>query len=91
MNSATLADTIANQHGLTKTDAKAVVDTVLKAIVDAARDGTEVSLPGFGKFKVQSRPAREGRNPRTGESMNIAASRKLSFQPAKAVRDALNG
>lgn len=90
MNSAGLADAIAAEHDMSKAQAKAVVESVLKAITDAAAAGTEVSLPGFGKFKVQDRPAREGRNPRTGETMEIAASRKLSFQPSKAVRDALN-
>src|SRR3546814_14656973 len=56
-----------------------------------SKGGAEVSLPGFGKFKVQNKPAREGRNPATGATMKIAASRKLSFAPAKAVKDALNG
>lgn len=91
MNTTELADAVASEHGLTKTQAKAVIDSVLKAVTSAAAKGTEVSLPGFGKFKVQSRPEREGRNPRTGETMKIAATRKLSFQPAKAVKDALNG
>ena len=60
-------------------------------IVAAAAKGEEVSLAGFGKFKVKDSPAREGRNPATGEAMQIAASRKLTFAPAKAVKDALNG
>jgi DNA-binding protein HU-beta len=68
-----------------------VVDSVLKGIIDAAAAGADISLPGFGKFKVQERSAREGRNPQTGETMMIAASKKLAFQPAKAVKDALNG
>lgn len=91
MNTTELADAVASEHGLTKTQAKAIIDSALKAITGAAVKGNEVSLPGFGKFKVQSRPEREGRNPRTGETMKIAATRKLSFQPAKAVKDALNG
>jgi DNA-binding protein HU-beta len=49
-----------------------------------------VSLSGFGKFKVKDNPAREGRNPANGETIQIAASRKLAFVPAKAVKDALN-
>jgi DNA-binding protein HU-beta len=48
-------------------------------------------VPGFGKFKVKETPAREGRNPATGETIKIAASKKLTFTPAKAVKDALNG
>lgn len=90
MNTAELADRVAQEHGLNKAQAKAMIDTVLNAITEAASTGTEVSLPGFGKFKVQNRPEREARNPRTGETINVAASRKLIFQPAKAVRDALN-
>ena len=91
MNITELADRIAAEHKLTKADAKKTVETVLKSIVDAATKGEEVSLAGFGKFKVQNKPARAGRNPATGAVMQIAASKKLSFTPAKAVKDALNG
>src|SRR3546814_9037111 len=90
MNAAELADRVASERGLTKTEAKQTVDTVFKAIVDAAKGGAEVSLPGFGKFKVQNKPAREGRNPATDATMKIAASRKRRFAPAKAVKDALD-
>ena len=62
----------------------------MKAVVEAAKGGAEVALPGFGKFKIQDRPEREGRNPATGVAITLAASRKLAFSPAKAVRDALN-
>ncbi len=83
-----IVEKVAAAHNLTKVEARAMVDTTLGAIAEGARTG-EVSLPGFGKFKVQSRPARDGRNPRTGETIKIAASKKLTFQPAKALRDAL--
>jgi DNA-binding protein HU-beta len=53
--------------------------------------GEEVSLPGFGKFKVQAKPARTGRNPSTGEVIEIAATKKVVFQPAKALKDAVGG
>jgi DNA-binding protein HU-beta len=66
-----------------------LVDAVFAAITDAAKKGEEVSLPGFGKFKVQAKPARTGRNPSTGATIQIAASKKLSFQAAKALKDAL--
>jgi DNA-binding protein HU-beta len=59
--------------------------------LEAARAGAETSIPGFGKFKVKDTPARDGRNPATGGTIKIAASRKLSFAPAKPVKDALNG
>ncbi|MGA0600278.1 HU family DNA-binding protein [Caulobacter sp. KR2-114] len=78
-----------NNAGLTKAQAKTLVDSVFAHIRDAAVKGEEVSLPGFGKFKVQNKPARTARNPRTGETMQVAASRKVSFQPAKALKDAL--
>src|SRR3546814_16419859 len=85
MNAAELADRVASERGLTKTEAKQTVDTVFKAIVDAAKGGAEVSLPGFGKFKVQNKPAREGRNPATGATMKIAPSRHPSFPPAQGI------
>jgi DNA-binding protein HU-beta len=91
MNSSDLADHVADGHGLTKTDAKKIVDSIFAAIVSAAAKNDEVSIPGFGKFKVKDSPARDGRNPATGASMKIAASRKLGFTVAKAVKDKLNG
>jgi len=90
MNIAELAEQLAAKRGITKSDAKETIDTVFAAIADAAAAGEEFSVPGFGKFKVASRPAREGRNPATGATIKIAASKKLSFTPAKAVKDALN-
>jgi DNA-binding protein HU-beta len=90
MNTTELAERIAMQHGITKIEAKSIIDSVLRGITDAAAAGAEVSLPGFGKFKVQERAARDGRNPQTGETMKIAASKKLAFQPAKAIKDVLN-
>ena len=59
--------------------------------MDAAASGAEVSLSGFGKFKVKAAPEREGRNPANGEKIKIAASRKLTFSSAKTVKDVLNG
>jgi DNA-binding protein HU-beta len=90
MNNAELADRIATSHEMSKAEARRLVDAVLAAIVDAAKGGDEVALSGFGRFKVTERAARQGRNPQTGESIEIAASRKLGFAPAKPVRDALN-
>jgi DNA-binding protein HU-beta len=91
MNNAELAETLVANHNLSKADARKVVDDVMAAIVAAAVKGDEVSLSGFGKFKVKDSPAREGRNPANGETIQIAASKKLTFVPAKAVKDALNG
>lgn len=91
MNNADLADVISNDHGLTKSDARKVVDAVFAGIAGAAQRGEEVSINGFGKFKVKESAAREGRNPATGATIQIAASKKLGFTAAKAVKDKLNG
>jgi DNA-binding protein HU-beta len=90
MNTADLAAKLAEQNSLSKDRAKSIVDDLFKEIISAASSGEEISLPGFGKFKVKETAAREGRNPSTGETINIAASKKLSFTPAKAVKDRLN-
>jgi DNA-binding protein HU-beta len=86
-----IAEKIAGEHGLTKAQAKAVVETVFRQIADAATSGAETSIAGFGKFKVKDMPEREARNPSTGATIKVAASKKLTFTPAKAVKDALNG
>ena len=91
MNNTELAEAVAAEHGLTKADARKYVYGVFAAIAGAAAKGDEVSLSGFGKFKVKDQPAREGRNPSTGATIQIAASKKLTFTPAKAVKDQLNG
>ncbi|MDP9096480.1 MAG: HU family DNA-binding protein [Pseudomonadota bacterium] len=90
MNVAELAEQIATSHDLDKKQARSLVEGVFKAVVEAAQHGDEVSIPGFGKFKVASREARQGRNPATGETIQIAASKKLNFTPAKQVKDAMN-
>jgi DNA-binding protein HU-beta len=86
-----IADRLAGEHGLTKAQAKAVVEAVFKQIADAATSGNETSIAGFGKFKVKNVPEREARNPSTGATIKVAASKKLTFTPAKAVKEALNG
>lgn len=86
-----IAEKIAAENSLTKTQAKVIVDGVFKAIAEAAASGADTSIPGFGKFKVKDTPAREGRNPSTGATIAIAASKKLAFTPAKAIKDVLNG
>lgn len=86
-----IADKIAADQNLTKAQVKAIVESVFKQITDAAKAGAETSIPSFGKFKVKATPEREGRNPATGVAMKIAASNKLAFAPAKALKDTLNG
>ena len=74
-----IAEKIAAENSLTKTQAKAIVDGVFKAIAEAAVSGAETSIAGFGKFKIKDTPARERRNPSTGATIAIAASKKLTF------------
>jgi DNA-binding protein HU-beta len=85
-----IADKLATEHSLTKAQCKELVDGVFKAIADALAAGEEVSLPGFGKFKVKATPERDGRNPSTGATIKIAAAKKLTFASAKALKDSLN-
>lgn len=84
-----IAAKVAEENGLTKAQAKAAVETVFKAVADAAVAGDETTIPGFGKFKVKESAEREGRNPATGATVTIAASKKLAFAPAKALKDSL--
>ena len=91
MNNSDLAEKLAAAQGISKADARKYVDAIFTSITDAAAEGEEVSLNGFGKFKIKDTPAREGRNPSTGATIQIAASKKLTFAPAKAVKDKLNG
>ena len=91
MKLADLIDHVANEAGLQKAEAKKAVEAAFAGILEAAKKGEEVNLPGFGKFKVKDSPARQGRNPSTGEVIQIAASRRLGFSPAKQAKDAIAG
>jgi len=91
MSNSDIVDLIATSHDMTKSDAKKVVDSVFGAIADAAVRGDEIAINQFGKFKVKHTAAREVRSPATGETIKIAASKKLTFSAAKAVKDRLNG
>jgi DNA-binding protein HU-beta len=82
-------DKVASEAGLSKKDAGAAVDAVLKTIEDELRGGGEVSFTGFGKFHVAERGAREGRNPRTGESMQIAATKVPRFTAGSGLKKAI--
>ena len=86
-----LIDQVADAAGIETGRARKAIEAVFAAITDAATKGEEVSFPGFGKFKVKDSPARQGRNPATGQTIEIAASRKLAFVPAKQVKDAMAG
>lgn len=85
-----IADRIASDHNLTKAQGKSIAEAVFSAIAEAAQSGAETSIPGFGKFKVKHTPEREARNPATGGVVKVAAANKLTFAPAKALKDAMN-
>jgi DNA-binding protein HU-beta len=89
MNRSQLVDDIAKRTSLGKADASEILATVLEAIQGALQRGEEVSITGFGKFHVVERPARGGRNPRTGESIKIKASRTPRFSAGATLRQAV--
>ena len=89
MNKGELINAIA-AAGLTKKDAEAALNAIVAAIGDALAKGEDVSLIGFGTFKVAERAAREGRNPATGETIKIAASKSPVFKAGKALKDKVN-
>lgn len=90
MNKTQLIDHIANTAELSKKEATAALEAITGGISDALVNGDEVALIGFGTFKISERAARTGRNPRTGEEIQIAASKMPSFKAGKALKDALN-
>ena len=90
MNKAEMADRLAARSGVSKSVAKEAVDGVFAAIGEALADGEEVRIAGFGTFGTRNRPARTGRNPRTGEAVSISASRLPTFKAGKTLKDAVN-
>jgi DNA-binding protein HU-beta len=90
MNKTDLVEVVALKTGMTKKDAEAAVKAVNEAIAEALAAGDKVQLVGFGTYSVKARAAREGRNPKTGEKMTIAASKTPVFAASKALKDALN-
>jgi DNA-binding protein HU-beta len=91
VNKSELIDAIAVAADMPKSAAGRALDAAVEAITEALKSGDSVSLMGFGTFAVKPRPARTGRNPRTGEELQIAASIVPGFKPGKALRDAVNG
>jgi DNA-binding protein HU-beta len=90
MSKKDLIDAVAKEAELTKEKAGIAVDAVLEHIKQSMKNGDEVRIPDFGTFKVAKRKAREGRNPATGETIQIAASKVAKFTPSKGLRDLLN-
>lgn len=90
MNKGEFVDAVAAKGSMSKADAATAVDAVLESVMDAMQNGDQVTLVGFGTFLVRKREARTGRNPRTGEPLQIAASNVPSFKAGKALKDAVN-
>lgn len=90
MNKAEFIAAVADAAELSKADAGRATDAVIDVIKTALKKGDSVSLIGFGTFEVRKRAARTGRNPRSGETINIAASQNPSFKAGKALKDAVN-
>ncbi|MDW0109086.1 MULTISPECIES: HU family DNA-binding protein [Sporosarcina] len=89
MNKTELINSVAEEAGLSKKDATKAVETVFETIQDALSKGEKVQLIGFGNFEVRERAARKGRNPQSGEEIEIAASKVPAFKAGKALKDAV--
>lgn len=89
MNKSDLISKVANASGLTKTDAEKAIDATFSSITQSLKEGNEVRLVGFGTFAVTNRAATEGRNPRTGAPLKIAATRLPKFKAGKQLKDAV--
>ncbi|MEK9160951.1 MAG: HU family DNA-binding protein [Patescibacteria group bacterium] len=89
MNKADIVSKVQAVLGGTKADAERAVETFIDCVVSGLKGGDEVSVAGLGIFVAKARPARTGRNPRTGETIRIAATRTPKFRPAKALKDAV--
>ncbi|MEJ2529815.1 MAG: HU family DNA-binding protein [Gammaproteobacteria bacterium] len=90
MNKAELIEAMADAADISKAAAGRALDGMVEAITNAMKEGDTLSLVGFGTFSVKERAAREGRNPQTGETIKIKASRIPSFKAGKALKDAVN-
>lgn len=90
MNKSELADAVADAAGISKSDGARALDAVIDSITKTLQKGDNVSLVGFGTFQVKARAARQGRNPRTGEAIQIKASNVPSFKAGKGLKDAVN-
>jgi DNA-binding protein HU-beta len=91
MNKNELIESVVNSTDLKKKDAEAAVNAVLETITDTLAEGDKVTLIGFGTFEVRERKARKGRNPATGEEIDIPASKSPAFKAGKALKDRVNG
>jgi DNA-binding protein HU-beta len=91
MNKAELIDAVAKDAKMSKKDAAAAVDAVVKIVTNTLKKGDKVTLVGFGTWEVRKRAARKGVNPRTGEAIKIKATKVVSFKPGAAIKQAVAG
>ena len=89
MNKSELVEAIANGSGVTKADAHRVLEMFMTTVTDALKSGDQVVLPGFGSFSTGNRSARTGRNPQTGQAIQIKASRVAKFKAGKSLKEAV--
>ena len=89
MNKSELVEAIAHGSGVTKADANRVLDTFMTTVTSALKKGDQVVLPGFGSFSTGNRSARTGRNPQTGQTIQIKASRVAKFKAGKSLKEAV--
>ncbi|HIX71231.1 HU family DNA-binding protein [Enterococcus diestrammenae] len=89
MNKAELISAVAEKSGLTKKDATAVLAAIIDTVETTLKNGDSVQIMGFGTFEVRERAARKGRNPQTGEEIQIKASKTPAFKPGKQLKDAV--
>ena len=91
MNKTDLVNVVAAEANLSKKDAEAALNATLAAISDALKNGDKIQLIGFGTFEVKESAAREGRNPKTGETIKIDAAKKPAFSASKVLKELVNG
>lgn len=89
MNKAELIDAVAHKAGLTKVQAKSAIDSYHETVANTLKSGSSVDIAGFGSFSVLAKAARTGRNPKTGEALQIKAAKVPKFRPGKGLKDAL--
>ncbi|MBB6448792.1 DNA-binding protein HU-beta [Geomicrobium halophilum] len=90
MNKTDLINAVAEQADISKKEASKAVDSVFDNITETLKDGNKVQLVGFGSFEVRERASRKGRNPQTGDEIEIPATKNPAFRPGKQLKDAVN-
>ncbi len=90
MTKAELVDGVSRSSGLSKKDAEVIVQTVLDSIIDSLQRGEKVELRGFGSFRLRERSPRQGRNPKTGERVQVPAKKVPYFKPGKELKELIN-